>query len=204
MENTESYVVPQVTVEGATLVSKGFPEGAITVDTMLTYVGGETFILYEVARCEIHLYAEADESGRILRLYWFQFEGYLPSIIPRSYDYSDDPYRTMIGKHEFFDSVRYYNVAASRENWSDDSDTMHVLRLLERKGHRLDDDVMRVRLVRLEEGNEKELMIIYMEDLDQHDLSLTDFEGAGGDLKWKKACEGLRTRALAGMKIDMN
>jgi hypothetical protein len=61
MENTESYLIPQVTVEGTTLVSKGFPEGTITVDTMLTYVGGETFILYEVARCEIHLYAEADE-----------------------------------------------------------------------------------------------------------------------------------------------
>ena len=204
MENTESYLVSQVTVEGATLVSKGFPEGTITVDTMLTYVGGETFILYKVARCEIHLYAEADESGRILRLYWFPFESYLPSILPRSYDYSDDPYRTMIGKHEFFDSVRYYNVAASRENWSDDSDTMHVLRLLERKGYRLDDDVMSVRLVRLEEGNEKELMIIYMEDLDQHGLSLTGFEGTGGDLKWKEACEGLRTRALAGMTIDMN
>jgi hypothetical protein len=92
MENTESYLVHQVTVEGATLVSKGFPEGTVTVDTMLTYLGGETFILYEVARCEIHLYAEANDSRRILRLYWFQFEGYLPSIIPRSYDYLDDPH----------------------------------------------------------------------------------------------------------------
>jgi hypothetical protein len=201
MENTESYLIPQVTVEGTTLVSKGFPEGTITVDTMLTYVGGETFILYEVARCEIHLYAEADESGRILRLYWFQFEGYLPSIIPRSYDYSDDPYRTMIGKHEFFDSVRYFNVAASRDDWSDDSDNMHVLRLLERKSYRLNDDMMRIRLVRLDEGNEQELMIEYMEDLDQHGLSLTDFEGTGGNLEWKEAYEGLRTRALARMKI---
>lgn len=75
MENTESYLAPRVTVEGSTLVSKGFPEGTIAVDTSLTYVGGETFILYEVARCEIHLYAEADERGRVLRLYWFQFEG---------------------------------------------------------------------------------------------------------------------------------
>ena len=203
MEDTESYLVPQVTVEGTTLVSKGFPEGTITVDTMLTYVGGETFILYDVARCEIHLYAEADESGRILRLYWFQFEGYLPSIIPRSYDYSDDPYRTMIGEHEFFDSVSYINVAASRDDWPDDSDSMHVFRLLKRKGYRLNDDMMCIRLVRLDEGNEQELVIEYMEDLDQHGLSLTDFEGTGGKLEWKKAYEGLRTRALAGMKIDM-
>lgn len=203
MDDKESYLVPQVTVEGTTFVSKGFPEGTITVETALTYVGGETFILYDVARCEIHLYAEADERGQILRLYWFQFEGYLPSAIPRSYDYSDDPYRTMIGRHEFFDSVRFFNVAASRVDWSDDSDSMHVLRLLERKGYRLDGDVMRIRLVRLDEGRERELMIIYIEDLDHHDLSLADFEGPSGDLKWREAREGLRTRALTGMKIDM-
>ncbi len=202
MEDTESYLVPRVTVEGSMLVSKGFPEGTITVDNVLTYVGGETFILYEVARCEVHLYAEADDCGRVLRLYWFQFEGYLPSIESRGYDYSDDPYRTMIGRHEFYDSVRYYNVAASQGGWPDDSDTMHVLRLLEGEGYRLDGDIMRIRLVRLDEGNEQELMIIYMEDLDQHGLSLTDFGGTDGALKWKEACEGLRTRALAGMKID--
>ena len=193
----------QVTVDGTMLVSKEFPEGTVKVDSMLAYVGGETFILYEVARCEIHLYAEADESGRIHRLYWFQFEGYLPSIIPRSYDYSNDPYRTMIGKHEFFDSVRYYNVAASRENWSHDSDTMHVIRLLEQKGYHLDGDIMRIRLVRLDKSREQELMIIYMEDLDQHGFCLSDFEGEGGDAKWKEAYEGLRTRAQAGIKMDM-
>ena len=196
-------MVPQVTVEGSTIVSKGFPEGTVMLNNKLTYVGGETFILYDVARCEIHLYAEADENRRVLRLYWFQFEGYLPSTIQRSYDYSNDPYRTMIGTYEFFDSVRYYNVGASRVDWSEDSDTMHVFRLLEGKGYYLDEDVMRIRLVRLDESREQELMIIYMEDLEQHGLSLTDFKGTGGDLKWKEAYEGLRTRALSGMKLDM-
>lgn len=80
MENLGSYLEFQVTIEDNTLISKGFPEGRITVDESFNYVDGETFIRYEVARCEIHLYAEADESGRILRLYWFQFEGYLPSV----------------------------------------------------------------------------------------------------------------------------
>jgi hypothetical protein len=203
VRKTEPHPAPRVNVEGNTLASRGFPEGTITVDAGLIYVGGETFILYDVAHCEIHLYAEADESGRVQRLYWFQFEGYLPSASPRGYDYSGDPYRTMIGGHEFYDSVRHYNVAASRDGWPDDSDAMHVVRLLERKGYRLEGDVMRVRLVRLDEGKEQELMIVYMEALDQHDLSLTDFEGPGGDSKWREASEALRTRALAGMKIDM-
>jgi hypothetical protein len=43
-------------------------------------------------------------------------------------------------------------------------------------------------------------MIIYMEDLDHHGLSLTDFEGVSGDSKWQEASEGLRTRALEGIK----
>jgi hypothetical protein len=203
MENKEPYLVPRVAVEGSTLSSTGFPEGTITVDADLTYVGGETFILYDVARCEIHLYAEADERGRVQRLYWFQFEGYLPSASPRSYDYSSDPYRTVIRGHEFYDSVRYYNVEAVRGGWPDDSDTMHVMRLLEQEGYRLEGDVMRVRLVRLDEEKERKLMIVYMEALDQHGLSLTNFEGHGGDSKWRDASEALRSRALTGMKMDV-
>jgi len=203
MENKESSLEPQVNVEGHTLVSTGFPEETITVDAGLTYVGGETFILYEVARCEIHLYAEADERGRVQRLYWFQFEGYLPSVTTRSYDYSGDPYRTMIRGHEFYDSVRHYNVEAVRGGWSDDSDTMHVVRLLEQEGYRLEGDVMRVRLIRLDEEKERELMIVYMEALERHGLSLTDFEGPGGDSKWREASEALRSRALAGVKMDV-
>ncbi len=203
MENKESSLESQVKVEGSTLVSTRFPEGTITVDNSLTYVGGETFILYNVARCEIHLYTDADESRLVQRLYWFQFEGYLPSASPRGYDYSGDPHRTVIGGHEFYYSVRRYNVEAVRGGWSSDSDTMHVVRLLERRGCRLEGDVMRIRLVRLDGSQERELMIVYMEALDQHGLSLTDFEGPGGDSKWREASEGLRTRALTGMKMDV-
>jgi hypothetical protein len=62
---------------------------------------------------------------------------------------------------------------------------------------------MRIRLVRLDKEKERELMIVYMEALERHGLSLTDFEGPGGGSKWMEASEALRSRALAGMKIDM-
>jgi hypothetical protein len=196
-------ILPQVTVEGTTLLSRRFPQGTIKINPDLNYVGGETFILYNIASCEIHLFAKADETGRILRLYWFQFEEYLPSAIPRRYDYSKDPYRTKIGNHEFYDSVRYYNVANARKDWSPESDSMHVIRLLEKKGFRLKDDVMRIRLVRLDKEWKKELMIIYMEDLSQHGLSLKDFVDANGELTWKEVSKGLRNRIITGMKLDM-
>jgi len=35
---------------------------------------------------------------------------------------------------------------------------------------------------------------------DHHGLSLTDFEGVSGDSKWQEASEGLRARALEGIK----
>jgi len=109
----------------------------------------------------------------------------------------------VIGGHGFYDSVRRYNVEAVRGDWGDDSETMHVMRLLEQEGCRLEGDVMRIRLVRLDDEKERELMIVYMEALERHGLSLSDFEGLCGDSKWREAGEALRSQALAGMKIDM-
>lgn len=202
-DNDDNMLQSQVEVKANTLVSGGYPEGVIRMSPDLDYVGGETFILYDVARCEIHLYVEADESRLVRRLYWLQFEGYLPSVIPRTYDYSDDPYRTMIGGHEFYDSVRYFNITSSREGWSEDSDIMHMLRLLESNGYSFSDDIMRIRLVRLDENRKQELMIIYMEDLQSHGLDIDDFEGPTGESKWIEVSEGLRSRALAGMTLEM-
>jgi hypothetical protein len=41
-------------------------------------VGGHVFILYDVARAEQHFFVDADQAGLVKRLYWVQFEGYLP------------------------------------------------------------------------------------------------------------------------------
>lgn len=109
----------------------------------------------------------------------------------------------MIDRHEFFDSVHYFTVEASRDDWSDESDTMHTIRRLEEKGYSLEGDIMRIRLVRLDEDKEKELMIIYMEPLDQQGLSLKDFERTGGLSRWKEVSEELRNHALTCMKIEI-
>jgi hypothetical protein len=94
-------------------------------------------------------------------------------------------------------------VADSRKDWSDDSDITHVLRLLEQKGYHLDDEVMGIRLVRLDGNEKQELMLIYLEDLARYGLSIASFEDPGGDLKWKAAYAELRNRTLSGMQIDM-
>lgn len=199
----DADLIAQASVEGSVLSSSGFPTGSITMDPTLTYVGRDLFILYGVASCEIHLFVEAARDGRVLRLYWFQFEGYLPSWIPRSYDYSDDAYRTPIGDRAFYDSVSYYDVTDSRDEWRADSDIMHVIRLLESQSYRLEDEVMRIRLVLLDEEMKKELMIIYMEDLSQHDITVAQFDGAEGQIRWDDIQVAMRARALSGMTVDI-
>lgn len=204
-DDIESYLAYQATVEGQELVSTGFPAGTIRFDSSLVYVGSDSFILYDIARCEIHLFAEADENKQVNRLYWIQYEGYLPSLMPRSYDYSGEPFRTEIGGKTFYDSVNYYNVENSMPDWREDSDIMHVFMLLEREGYQLKEDVMRVRLVHLDEGEKNELMVIYIEPMKN---AGTTIEQLGPDGKrsetWYEVSDALRDRALADMAVSFN
>src|SRR5574341_224044 len=67
------------TVKGQILTSTETPAVKLEFDKAFKYVGGHDFILYEVARAEQHFFVDADKEGRIKRVYWVQFEGYLPS-----------------------------------------------------------------------------------------------------------------------------
>src|SRR5262245_43386148 len=64
-------------VQGQVLTSPELPAVKLSFDKAFQYVGGHTFVLYDVARAEQHFFADADDQGRIKRLYWVQFEGYL-------------------------------------------------------------------------------------------------------------------------------
>src|SRR5262245_59203334 len=70
---------PARRADGQVLTSKELPAVSLKFDTEFKYVGGQSFILYDVARAEQHFFVDADEKGRIKRMYWVQFEGYLPS-----------------------------------------------------------------------------------------------------------------------------
>ena len=61
---------------------------AVHVPATATYVGNERFNLYGVADAEIHVFADADAARKVQRLYWVQFESYLPSNDHR-YNYAE-------------------------------------------------------------------------------------------------------------------
>src|SRR5438034_7745133 len=66
-------------VEGQILTSTALPAVRLQFDNKFKYVGNQSFILYDNARVEQYFFVDADGQGRIKRLYWVQFEGYLPN-----------------------------------------------------------------------------------------------------------------------------
>ena len=79
-------VVQTRTVKDRVLTSTQLPAVKIEFAEPFKYAGGHSFVLYEVANAEQHFFVDADKDGRVKRMYWVQFEGYLPSNT-HSYDY---------------------------------------------------------------------------------------------------------------------
>jgi len=60
------------------------------------YVGADRGVLYGSADCEPHAFVDADEQNNVQRLYWVQFEGYVPSR-PELKHTHDSPRHSNIG-----------------------------------------------------------------------------------------------------------
>ena len=121
------------TANGLTLSSPELPKFKLKFKKPFKYVGGHTFILYEVARAEQHFYVDADKDGNVSRLYWVQYEGYLPSNT-HTYDYSKSK-QVKIGGLDFAadSSPRKYDPADARPN----SDRAKAIDLLTSKGFKI-------------------------------------------------------------------
>lgn len=146
------------TAKGNTLSSPELPKLKLRFDDDFKYAGGQSFILYNVARAEQHFFVDADKDGKVSRLYWVQFEGYLPSNT-YAYDY-DSPKKVTIGGLEFFADV--YARKVDPKEGRPDSDGNKAREFLLSKGYKIaSDEVMMQRLVNMvTPDNRTELMII--------------------------------------------
>lgn len=192
---------PARRVQGQVLTSTELPAARITVDKAFKYVGSQTFILYDVARAEQHFFVDADEQGRIHRMYWIQFEGYLPN---NSHTYRYKATKTVkLGGLEFIADAYARNIKAG--GGRPDSDGHRARAFLEKKGFRMaGDDVLSQRLVHLvDEQKRNELMIIYMEDMAPLKLAAKDFAPGGqAAAQWEETAKALLERAMKGLKIE--
>ena len=188
------------TASGQVITSPDLPKLKLKFDKGFKYAGGHTFILYDVARAEQHFYVNADRDGNVSRLYWIQFEGYLPSNT-HSYDYKS-PKTVNIGGLDFFADAGVRKVDPKQGR--PDSDGNRASEFLLSKGFKIaSSEVMTQRLVHLlDKEKRNELMIIYLEVLTPTGLTSADLAPNGKAFdKWPSISDGLLQRAVAGLEI---
>jgi hypothetical protein len=172
---------PEREATANTLRSERDPAIRIELPDAAVHVGAHRWVLYDIADCEVHVFVEADASKRVRRLYWIQFEGYIPSQPEARYDYSRD------AVVEFAGRPFHVSTTAAEDNQKPRprSDTEQVLRLLQSRGFSVPPTSLSVRLVYLFDDDRKELMFIYSEDMASRGLTPAEVRpGGAAESKW--------------------
>ena len=189
---------PERKVQGTTLTSTRDPALQITLPKAAQYVGGARWDLYDVADCELHVFVEADADKRVQRLYWVQFEGYLPNNT-HSYDYPFTEKLTHAGR-EFDVSARF---GPTNKPPRAGSDWERVRALITQAGYQLGPESMNVRLVDLlDEAKRQELMFIYAEDLATTGTSVEELNKPENKAKWEALKAALIERATQKIQLS--
>jgi len=153
---------PEREARGSAIVSAREPAVRIEVPREARYVGADRFVLLGIADCELHVFVEADAQHRVQRLYWIQFEGYLPSRPDLHHRYESPRHETVAGMDFYVDT---WVSPETPRDFEPDSDVAHLRRLLAANGYTLP-RTRSVRLVHLlDDAKRKELMVIYAEAL---------------------------------------
>ena len=191
---------PERNVEGNVVTSAHDPRVRIELPDTARYVGGDRWILYEIADCELHAFVDADAQKRIRRLYWVQFESYVASR-PELHHTYDSPRHTSLGGMDFYVDTW---VTGRGEAVTRGSDLEHILTLVRSRGYTMPAELMSVRLVHLvDEQKRKELMIIYSEDLAPTGLTAARLREAGSArARWSAIEKNLIARSLERLKLQ--
>jgi hypothetical protein len=197
---TAQTAPPERKVAGNVVTSERDPAARIELPKAAQYVGADRWVLYGVADCELHAFVEADAQKNVQRLYWVQFEGYLPSRPDLRHTY-DSPKRTTIGGMDFYVDTWVRAKGATTESGSDRE---HIEALVRAQGYRMPEGMMYVRLVHLlHEEKRKELMIIYGEDLAPTGLTAGELsEGGNAHDRWPGIAEALMGHAKRRIIIE--
>ena len=192
--------MPTRKIKGQTLTSAEMPAVRLEVGKDFKYVGGHKFILYDVAHAEQHFFVDADKEGRVKRLYWVQFEGYLPT---NTHTYNYKGAKTVnIGGLDFFADVYARNIKANPGR--PDSDAAKGRAFLESKGYRFgSDEIISQRFLHyIGEEKRNELMIIYLEDMTPLGVTAADLaKGGKSEARMPEISEAFFSRALRDIKL---
>ena len=174
-------------VEGQLLTSTSLPSVRVKFDDSFKYIGTQKFILYDRAQAEQYFFVDADNRGRIKRMYWVQFEGYLPGVDAK-YDYPITE-TVMLGGQTYIINTETVPSVSAVLKQAPQSDAARAASFLESKGYSFSESVRFQRFVRLvDEAKRHEFILVYIED-------------AGASSQQKKVGKELLARALKGFTI---
>jgi hypothetical protein len=191
---------PERKVAGNVIFSERDPKVQIRLPGSVQYLGADRWVLYEIADCELHAFVDTDARKNIERLYWIQFEGYLPTKPDLAHKY-DSPRHATIGGLDFYvDTWTRADGEATRAG----SDREHIEALIRASGYKMPLGMMYVRLVHLiDEKKRKELMIIYGEELAPTGFAAPDLQGNGkAHSEWPAIEKGLIERAEKAITLS--
>ena len=204
-EQAAASPAPVGRVKGHAVIHSG-EQVTVRVPGSAAYLGSERFTLYGVADAEVHVFAESDASRRLRRLYWIQFESYLPSLPDKGYNYADGNRRM-----EAWGVPTWVRAGPVRTDgpMRAGSDREHVIGILKRAGYTVPDEVMNVRMVQLLDDPEgtghgrRELMLIYSEDLGPTGEKVADLVVDGKPTaRWTPMEQPLVTRATTAFQVE--
>jgi hypothetical protein len=202
-----TFLAPQTTtperkVERNAVFSARNPNVRVQFPPSAQYLGADRWNLYDVADCELHAFVDSDAQKNVQRLYWVQFEAYLPSKPDLAHQY-DSPRHTAVGGLDFYVDTW---VRSKNAETQEGSDRQHIEALIRSRGFHAPAGMMYVRLVHLlDEQKRKELMIIYGEDLAPAGFSAAELSQGGKAFgQWPAIEKGLLERAEKKIAIQQN
>ncbi len=183
---TPQTTAPERKVESNAVLSPHDPNVRVQFPQSAQYLGADRWNLYDIADCELHVFVDSDAQKNVQRLYWVQFEGYLPSKPDLAHTYDSPRHATLGGWDFYVDTWVRAKDAETRKG----SDREHVEALIRSKGFHMPPGMMYVRLVHLLDAQKrKELMIIYGEDLAPTAFSVAALSPGGKAFEWWPAVE---------------
>ena len=200
---TAQPLTPQRTVVGTSVLSRQDPNVRITVPSAAAYVEAVRFVLFGVADCELHLFVEADASKKVRRLYWVQFEAYLPEHPSLAYTHHPAFTPTTLNGVPFQQRARF---GLSSEKPEPGSDADRAFALLRERGYTLPAETVNVTYKHfLDATMRKELLLIVLDDMATTGTRFADLV-KGNDLQpaWAPLATRLLERAPAAFTVTMN
>src|SRR5262245_13837361 len=187
------------TVRGNAVVSSHDPDARIELPKSAIYVGADRWLLKAYSdNIELHAFADADADKHVKRIYWVQFEAYLPSRPELKHHY-DSVRHIELGGMDFYVDTWVKRTDGKEEA---DSDGAHLKALLRSSGYTLPESMMSVRFVHLMDDSRKELMLIYGEDAAATGFTAAELaKGGRAHSQWLLLEPGLIHRAQLSIRF---